>query len=200
MDPCLVYRDIKNSVTLLILNTNLTIYQCFRHAMWIYNKFSFFFSPEIDFDLPICNRSQNFFVLNSSTSILQNFSSPNYPADYPTYSYCIWVLTAPIGKLVKLTFSAFSIYAPTASNSRRCPYAYVKVTEQDTQGQSQVVGSFCGSQSPQTIYSSGGSLRVEFKNTFRTSAKGFVAKYSAIQPGMFFIKYYNIEYFKCQWV
>ena len=50
-------------------------------------------------------------------------------------------------------------------------------------GNSQVIGSFCGIQPPQTIYSSGGSLRVEFKNTFRAAAKGFVAKYTAIQPG-----------------
>lgn len=84
---------------------------------------------------------------------------------------------------MKLIFSSFSIYSPSASNSRDCPYAYVKVTEQDKQGNAQVVGSFCGNQPPQTIYSSGGSLRVEFKNTFRASAEGFVAKYAAIQPG-----------------
>jgi len=95
------------------------------------------------------------------------------------------VIVAPIGHLIKLTFSTFSIYSTSDSRVLQCQYAYLQVIEEDTQGNIIEVGRFCGSRTPQTIYSTGGKLKVVFKNTLLTSAQGFVAMYTAVRKGKF---------------
>lgn len=66
---------------------------------------------------------------------------------------------------------------------QQCRYAYLQVIEEDEKGNIVEVGRFCGSRTPETIYSTGGKLKVVFKNTLLTSAKGFVAKYTAVRKG-----------------
>ena len=50
--------------------------------------------------------------LNATTGTI---SSPNYPGTYPHNDVCGWVIRAPLGQKIRITFSAFTLENPTGN-------------------------------------------------------------------------------------
>ncbi|CAG0921876.1 unnamed protein product [Notodromas monacha] len=56
------------------------------------------------------------------TGMNGEFSSPNYPGDYPNNAICVWEVEVPIGYQVHLTFEEFHL-----ENSPNCDKDYVEI-------------------------------------------------------------------------
>jgi hypothetical protein len=86
--------------------------------------------------------------------------SPKFPNSFPTQTQCKWIIEAPPGRRVKITFSDWSI----PSSGIDCEVVFVSVTdlslagsvEQETKKKSV---SFCG-KNPGTFITSGGSIEL----------------------------------------
>ncbi|KAG7527098.1 cubilin [Solea senegalensis] len=104
-------------------------------------------------------------------------SSPNYPNTYPGPSRCAWLLEAPMGHTITLTFSYFNLELhPT------CGWDSVSVFNGGSPG-SPVIGHYCGTTSPGTIRSGSNKLAVVFLADHSVSKGGFVASWSADSSG-----------------
>ena len=97
---------------------------------------------------------------------VQMFNSPNYPNAYPNGANCVWVITAPAGCKVLLTFTDFNTEA-----------TYDTVTVSPTSPQSEPLS---GLQSvPKTFSSTGTQMTIVFTSDFFFSGNGFKADYRA---------------------
>ncbi|CAG5895667.1 unnamed protein product [Menidia menidia] len=105
------------------------------------------------------------------------FSSPNYPNPYPSPSRCAWLLEAPVGHTIVLTFSNFNLEPHS-----QCGWDSVTVFNGASPG-SPIIGQYCGTTSPGTIRSGSNKLAVVFLADHSVSRGGFVASWSADSSG-----------------
>ncbi|XP_059183305.1 cubilin [Centropristis striata] len=104
-------------------------------------------------------------------------SSPNYPNIYPGPSRCAWLLEAPVGHTIKLTFSYFNLEPHS-----QCGWDSVTIFNGGSPG-SPVIGQYCGTTSPGTIQSGSNKLAVVFLADHSVSRGGFLASWSADSSG-----------------
>ncbi|KAM7390891.1 hypothetical protein PAMA_008881 [Pampus argenteus] len=104
-------------------------------------------------------------------------SSPNYPNVYPSPSRCAWLLEAPVGYTITLTFSYFNLEAHST-----CGWDSVTIFNGGSPG-SPVIGQYCGTISPGTIQSGSNKLAVVFLADHSVSRGGFVASWFADSSG-----------------
>ncbi|XP_071062991.1 LOW QUALITY PROTEIN: cubilin [Pseudochaenichthys georgianus] len=104
-------------------------------------------------------------------------SSPNYPAIYPSPSRCAWLLEAPPGHTIKLTFSYFNLEPHS-----QCGWDSVTIFNGGSPG-SPVIGQYCGTTSPGTIQSGSNKVAVVFLADHSVSRGGFRATWSADSSG-----------------
>ncbi|XP_054478628.1 cubilin [Anoplopoma fimbria] len=104
-------------------------------------------------------------------------SSPNYPNIYPNPSRCAWLLEAPIGHTITLTFSYFNLEPHS-----QCAWDSVTIFNGGSPG-SPVIGHYCGTTSPGTIQSGSNKLAVVFLADHSVSGGGFMASWSADSSG-----------------
>ena len=52
------------------------------------------------------------------------FSTPNYPNDYPSNTLCTWTITGQPGKVIKVTFLDFDLQQGVLG--LYCPYDWVR--------------------------------------------------------------------------
>ncbi|KAM4534255.1 cubilin [Odontesthes bonariensis] len=105
------------------------------------------------------------------------FSSPNYPNLYPSPSRCAWLLEAPVGHTITLTFSYFNLEPHST-----CGWDSVTIFNGASPG-SPVIGQYCGTSSPGTIQSGSNKLAVVFLADHSVSKGGFIASWSADSSG-----------------
>ncbi|KAG8515901.1 Cubilin, partial [Galemys pyrenaicus] len=107
------------------------------------------------------------------------FASPDSDLNgrYDKNLNCIWFITAPVNKLIKLTFNTFVLEA--ASFFQRCLYDYVKVYDGDSEN-ANLAGTFCGSTVPAPFVSSGNFLTVQFISDINVEREGFNATYTIV--------------------
>ena len=102
--------------------------------------------------------------------------SPDYPSKYPPSMSCVWVITVPNGKRVKLTFDDFSTESnyPCGGNGdfvevRDGRYSYSRKT-----------GTYCGKSTPSVVRSSDRYMWVKFNSDSDSATyRGFKAHYKA---------------------
>lgn len=104
-------------------------------------------------------------------------SSPLYPNVYPSPSRCAWLLEAPPGHTVTLTFTYFNLEPHTT-----CGMDSVTIFNGGSPG-SPVIGQYCGTTSPGTIQSGSNKLAVVFLADHSVSHGGFVATWSSDSSG-----------------
>ncbi|TNN61134.1 Cubilin [Liparis tanakae] len=104
-------------------------------------------------------------------------SSPNYPNVYPGPSRCAWLLEAPMGHTITLTFSYFNL-EPHA----QCSWDSVTIFNGGSPG-APVIGQYCGTTSPGTIQSGSNKLAVVFLADHSVSRGGFMASWSSDSSG-----------------
>eukprot|EP00069_Balaena_mysticetus_P005320 bmy_04745T0 len=99
-------------------------------------------------------------------------SSPNYPASYDSLTHCSWLLEAPQGHTITLTFSDFDIEAHAT-----CAWDSVTVRNGGSPG-SPIIGHYCGSSNPRTIQSGSNQLVVIFNTDHSVQNGGFYATWN----------------------
>ncbi|XP_032366699.1 cubilin [Etheostoma spectabile] len=104
-------------------------------------------------------------------------SSPGYPNIYPSPSRCAWLLEAPVGHTIKLTFSSFHV-----EPHPQCNWDSVTIFNGGSPG-SPVIGQYCGTTSPGTIQSGSNKLAVVFLADHVVAGGGFVASWSTDSSG-----------------
>ncbi|XP_047205867.1 cubilin [Girardinichthys multiradiatus] len=104
-------------------------------------------------------------------------SSPNYPNMYPSPSRCAWLLEAPTGYTITLSFSYFNLESHTT-----CSWDSVTVFNGGSPG-SPIIGQYCGTTFPGTIQSGSNKLAVVFLADHSVSKGGFIASWSTDSSG-----------------
>uniref|UniRef100_A0A8B9GL35 Cubilin n=1 Tax=Amazona collaria TaxID=241587 RepID=A0A8B9GL35_9PSIT len=104
-------------------------------------------------------------------------SSPNYPEPYSNLNRCSWLLEAPEGETITLTFTAFHV-----ENHSLCKWDSVTILNGGSPG-SPVIGKYCGNSSPGTIRSGSSKLVVIFNSDHSIQGGGFYATWTAESLG-----------------
>ncbi|KTF87440.1 hypothetical protein cypCar_00025640 [Cyprinus carpio] len=104
-------------------------------------------------------------------------SSPGYPNNYPGPSRCTWLLEAPVGHTIILTFTYFEV-----EEHNQCTWDSVTIFNGASPG-SPVIGQYCGHNSPGTIQSGSNKLVVLFLADHTVSRGGFTATWSTDSSG-----------------
>lgn len=121
-------------------------------------------------------------VVGSSGS----FFSPGYPASYVSGALCIWTITVPVGKIVKLTFEDFSITMEESSSDCN----FVEIRDSLLPNGPVLARSSCDTETaylPVAVYSTGRYMWVKFHSYYsfysrREEDRGFKAHFEAFDP------------------
>ncbi|CAH2326721.1 embryonic -like isoform X2 [Pelobates cultripes] len=102
-----------------------------------------------------------------------NFTTPNFPYNYPPNMNCIWKIIAPAGYKIILTINDF-VLEPALENS--CIYDILSIYNglDTSTGPSQIL---CGIISSRTLISVGNSMALQFISDQIGQYKGFQASY-----------------------
>uniref|UniRef100_A0A8C0J8V6 Cubilin n=1 Tax=Chelonoidis abingdonii TaxID=106734 RepID=A0A8C0J8V6_CHEAB len=104
-------------------------------------------------------------------------SSPNYPNPYNNLNHCSWLLEAPRGSTITLTFTAFDVEMHS-----KCRWDSVTILNGGSPG-SPIIGQYCGTTSPGTIQSGSNKLVVIFNSDHSVRRGGFYATWTAESLG-----------------
>uniref|UniRef100_A0A3Q3W0B5 Cubilin n=1 Tax=Mola mola TaxID=94237 RepID=A0A3Q3W0B5_MOLML len=104
-------------------------------------------------------------------------SSPSYPNTYPSPSRCAWLLEAPVGHTITITFSYFNL-----EGHSECGWDSLTIFNGGSPG-SPIIGQYCGTTSPGTVQSGSNKLAIVFLADHSVSRGGFLASWSADSSG-----------------
>ncbi|XP_076146859.1 cubilin [Alosa pseudoharengus] len=104
-------------------------------------------------------------------------TSPDYPNSYPGPSRCAWLLEAPQGHTITLTFSYFHV-----EEHSTCRWDSVTIFNGGSPG-SPIIGQYCGENSPGTVRSGSNKLAIVFLADSIVNRGGFIATWSADSSG-----------------
>ncbi|KAM6162076.1 cubilin isoform 2-T2 [Erethizon dorsatum] len=99
-------------------------------------------------------------------------TSPNYPGSYSSLTHCSWLVEAPAGHTITLTFSDFDIETHSS-----CAWDSVTVRNGGSP-ESPIIGQYCGTSNPRTIQSGSNQLTVIFNSDQSVENGGFYATWS----------------------
>ncbi|XP_022107899.1 cubilin-like isoform X2 [Acanthaster planci] len=94
--------------------------------------------------------------------------SPNYPSNYPQSVECIWIVTAPAGQAIRMTFDPQFYIEPHPS----CVYDYLEILDGSSQSASQI-GRYCGSTAPAPVATTGNAAYLRFRTDTSVAHTGF---------------------------
>ncbi|XP_044765339.1 LOW QUALITY PROTEIN: cubilin-like [Coccinella septempunctata] len=115
-------------------------------------------------------------ILNLTSKSTGSIKSPNWPNDYPENIDCLWLLQAPAGKSIRLTFFNFDL-----GNDSYCIGDFLEVSSSFTEGKDILIKK-CGGPAPEEIISQTPEMRIHFHSDHKNSHRGFLINYS-LQPG-----------------
>ncbi|XP_046466404.1 cubilin [Neodiprion pinetum] len=72
--------------------------------------------------------------------------SPNFPNNYPNHENCSWLIEAPMGNKLNITFSHFDLEQSHFDES--CLYDYLTIKEGVDNTPNRVIGTYCGLRHP----------------------------------------------------
>nr|XP_014268202.2 cubilin [Maylandia zebra] len=104
-------------------------------------------------------------------------ASPGYPNLYPSPSRCAWLLEAPEGHTITLTFTYFNL-----ESHNTCGWDSLTIFNGGSPG-SPIIGQYCGTTSPGTIQSGSNKLAIVFLADHSVSKGGFLASWSSDSSG-----------------
>lgn len=136
----MIYRDY--GTPRLFLTTNYTNgYRGLRGQFYVRQCGGYFYNPEGE------------------------FTSPNYPDNYPSDMYCIWYFKFDWGTRLSVSFAEFNL-------DPDCSKDYIQLS-QGWLRDAPVSRKFCGSQSPPELHSTESEIRVIFKATATQISQAF---------------------------
>lgn len=93
---------------------------------------------------------------------------------YPPELYCKWIIMAPTGNLITLSWPVFNI-----EQSYDCSYDYVKIFDNNTDfGHGAEIGKYCGSMTIPTATSTSNVVTILFYSDNSVNEGSFLASYS----------------------
>ncbi|XP_034938584.1 cubilin [Chelonus insularis] len=96
--------------------------------------------------------------------------SPNFPNKYPSHINCSWIIDAPIGNKINVTFSHFDI---ESNDEDSCKDSYLEIKEGADDEANTELGKFCGSTLPPKIASNQHQIFIEFAGNNYYQSAGF---------------------------
>lgn len=117
-----------------------------------------------------------------------SISPPMGGSGYQHGAKCTWIIVAPVGQAIQLSFSSFSLEV-----SNGCYFDSLTIYDgytNKTGGESKKpIGTFCGLSIPGPILSTGNVLSMVFESDDSASSDGFLATYDFIDGsrGKFFV-------------
>ncbi|KAI8440547.1 hypothetical protein MSG28_001789 [Choristoneura fumiferana] len=121
----------------------------------------------------------NYTTINSKCGGIYKESTGliNYPSStgerYENDQSCTWILDAPAGFIIKLTWNRFDLEDMSSCNSD-----YLEISEIDDNNENNVLRHYCGSTSPPALTSSTNRLMLKFKSDSSIRSTGFSVLYS----------------------
>nr|QNH72401.1 toxin candidate TRINITY_DN17935_c0_g1_i1 [Ceriantheomorphe brasiliensis] len=101
------------------------------------------------------------------------FNTPGFPTKYPKKTSCVWTITAPVEKRIRMRFSSFDL----PGEGSNCDDDYVIIRD-GSKSFSPFLGKYCGSSVPPLINSGTSSLWIKVKTTRSKTNKGFEAEWT----------------------
>lgn len=121
---------------------------------------------------PPCGKNYPRYIAIPRSSGNKEIASPDYPNNYGDNNNCVWRINDP-NRLsqIKLEFNAFDL-----EQSSSCKYDSVEVRDGwSDSSSSRLIGKFCGSKSPRTVYAFSGEMEVKFTTDRSVTKTGFHA-------------------------
>ncbi|XP_025080449.1 low-density lipoprotein receptor-related protein 4-like [Pomacea canaliculata] len=107
------------------------------------------------------------------TSLTGLLSSPLYPSQYPPDQDCVYIIRAPTGYRITLTFLRFEL----ADETNNCQHDYLQIRDGGS-GTSPFLSIYCNT-TAYTRRSSSNTMWIRFRSDSSQSAAGFHASYTA---------------------
>ncbi|KAM3920257.1 astacin-like metalloendopeptidase [Leptodactylus fuscus] len=103
--------------------------------------------------------------------------SPGYDQHqmYPPYSNCTWTILAPLGHVVQLVFTDFSLEAGTP-----CVYDFLEVRDGNLFSSPLLGKALCGTRTIGPLTSTKNAMLLHFQSDSSSEGTGFMAKYSFV--------------------
>lgn len=90
---------------------------------------------------------------------------------------CKWIINAPFGYAIQLTWVKFSL-----EKNGECNFDYVEVYENNTvTGKSQQIGKYCGQTKPPSVISSFNTVTIFFVTDSSVNDLGFLLSYAFVE-------------------
>lgn len=97
--------------------------------------------------------------------------SPNFPNNYPNRGNCSWIIEAPIGNKLNLTFSHFDLEAGSEDS---CNNDYLEIKEGEYNTPNRVLGKYCDStELPPKVVSNQNQVFLQFYSDAYLAGNGF---------------------------
>ncbi|XP_021255263.1 CUB and zona pellucida-like domain-containing protein 1 [Numida meleagris] len=157
-DAVPVFQSSSNSLTFLVTTNSVAFARNFF-------AFYYFFSPE--------TTTEN--CGGSLTGPNGTFTSPNYPAAYPAFTYCVWHIQTAKNSKISLEFQDFFLEL-----DQNCQFDFLAVYDGLTTNTG-LIGKACGVSRP-TFESSSNAMTVVLSTDYANSYRGFSARYTSILP------------------
>ncbi|XP_066440814.1 cubilin [Eleutherodactylus coqui] len=103
--------------------------------------------------------------------------SPNFPDKYPAFSHCAWLLEAPEGHIITLSFAYFHL-----EDHAVCRRDSLTLVNGASRG-SPTIGQYCGTASPGTVQSGSNNLAIIFNSNNTSTGGGFYANWTSDSSG-----------------
>lgn len=110
-----------------------------------------------------------------------NISPPSASDDGSKYNHeqeCKWIIVAPPGHLVELSFKSFDL-----EELENCYADYLKIYDDivvNINDTSKLIGKYCGKSKPPTMLSASTSFTLVFHSDESVNGEGFLANYQFI--------------------
>ncbi|CAH3182959.1 unnamed protein product, partial [Porites lobata] len=113
-------------------------------------------------------------------SVVNNaLTSPGFPTQYPNNMHCVYNVSIPSGKALKINFSTFIL-----EQHSRCRYDYLSVVDDENRA----LGTYCGRElSGKVVLVNGNYALITFHSDFSVQNLGFqlTMLFTEDQNGMF---------------
>ena len=136
----------------------------------------------------ICRPSDGNSKVHRLSGSSGTFFTPDYPVRYPNDATCIWIITVPARKRVKLKFENFdfgTLYSRCKDLTNEIDFVQIR-NGQDSK--SKELGLYCGHDifTPSDVYSTGRYMWVKFysnahNSTYWQGGQGFKAHFEAVE-------------------
>ncbi|KAL1493429.1 hypothetical protein ABEB36_011486 [Hypothenemus hampei] len=112
--------------------------------------------------------------------LLDNFKNiiypPNGESTYSALKACKWVIAAPLGYVIKLTWLSFNI-----EQSSDCSFDYVSVYDNGTSDNQKLLGVYCGNKLPPVLLTQSNIATITFNSDATYQLEGFSLSYIFIK-------------------